>query len=99
MIIVLLQSMSYEACYVGEQTALSTDLQQRYDQLQAPQCTNSTYINVFINKLLPMYHDADIREILCHLWSAVSQLDRIHVRKNNTNHVSHRYILYCYRVI
>ena len=72
--------MSSEICNVGYLTALPTPIQQQYDQLQAPQCTNLTYISTFASKLLFMTYDADIREILCHLNDAVSKLNRIHVR-------------------
>ena len=74
--------MPEEQCYVGPLTPLPTSLQQRYDQLQAPQCTNLTYINTFLHKLqLVLFRndDDEIRNILCHLNEAVFQLRHIHV--------------------
>ena len=71
--------MSEEQCNVGPLTPLPTSLQQHYDQLQAPQCTNLTYINTFLNKMLLFINDNEIRNILCHLSEAVSQLHHIHV--------------------
>ena len=71
--------MSEEQCNVGPLNPLSTSLQQRYDQLQAPQCTNLTYINTFLNKMLLFINDNEIRNILCHLSEAVSKLHQIHV--------------------
>ena len=74
--------MPEEQCYVGPLTPLPTSLQQRYDQLQAPQCTNLTYIKTFFHKLqlvLLRNDDDEIRNILCHLNEAVSQLRHIHV--------------------
>ena len=75
--------MSQEWCEVGPLTPLprtfESDLQQRYYQLQAPQCTNLTYINTFRDKMLLSINDAKIRDILCHLSEAASYLNRIHV--------------------
>ena len=71
--------MSQEQCNVGTLIPLTTDLQQRYDQLKAPQCTNLTYINTFIHEMLLFASDAEISDILCHFRDAVSKLDRIHV--------------------
>ena len=71
--------MPEEHCNVGPLTPLPTSLQQRYDQLQAPQCTNLTYINTFFYKLVLFINDDEIRNILCHLSEAVSQLHHIHV--------------------
>ena len=71
--------MTEEWCEVGSLTALPTALQQRYDQLEAPQCTNLTYINTFRDKMLLFINDAQIRDILCHLSEAASILNRIHV--------------------
>ena len=47
-----------EWCEVGSLTALLTALQQCYDQLEAPQCTNLTYINTFIDNMLLFINDA-----------------------------------------
>ena len=71
--------MPEEQCYVGPLTPLPTSLQQRYDQLQAPQCTNLTYIKTFLHKLVLFRNDTEIRNIWCHLNEAVSQLLHIHV--------------------
>ena len=71
--------MNPEMCYVRESTPLPTALQQRYDQLPAPQCTNLTYIYTFLIKLALFTSDATIRDIMCHLNKAVSNLQNIHV--------------------
>ena len=72
--------MTEEWCEVGSLTALPTAFQQRYDQLEAPQCTNLTYINTFRDKMVLFINDdAEIRDILCHLSEAASILNRIHV--------------------
>ena len=71
--------MPQEWCEVGPLTPLPTALQQRYDQLEAPQCTNLTYINTFRDKMLLFINDAEIRDILCHLSEAASNLNRIQV--------------------
>ena len=72
--------MTEEWCEVGSLTALPTALQQRYDQLEAPQCTNFTYIKTFRYKMLLLsINDAEIRDIICHLDEAASNLNRIHV--------------------
>ena len=72
--------MPQEQCNVGPLTPLPTALQQRYDQLQAPQCTNYTYINTYMNKMLLFINsDAEIRDIYCHLHEAAFNLNRIHV--------------------
>ena len=73
--------MPEEQCNVGPVIPLPTSLQQRYDELQAPQCTNLTYINTFLNKMLLFINDNEIRNILCHLSEAVSQLHHIQVSK------------------
>lgn len=75
----ILQTMDPEVCHVGQRTTLSTALQQRYDQLSSPQCTNFTYIDTFVVKLLPFYQDADVRNVLCHLDYAIINLNLIHV--------------------
>ena len=72
--------MSEEQCNVGTVIPLPTSLQQRYDELQAPQCTNLTYINTFLNKLL-LFNDSEIKNIRCHLNEAARQLDHIQVSK------------------
>ena len=65
---------------MGQLADLPTSLQQRYDQLQAPQCTNLTYINTFSYKMFQfLSDDAEIRDIVCHLDEAVSKLHHIHV--------------------
>ena len=71
--------MPREWCEVGPLTPLPTTLQQRYDQLEAPQCTNLTYINTFRDKMLLFINDAEIRDILCHFSEAASNLNRIQV--------------------
>ena len=71
--------MAEEWCEVGALTPLPSALQQRYDQLEAPQCTNFTYIITFRDKMLLFINDAEIRDILCHLSEASSILNRIHV--------------------
>ena len=71
--------MPQEWCEVGTLTPLPTALQQRYDQLEAPQCTNLTYINTFRDKMLLFINDSEIRDILCHLSEAASNLHRIQV--------------------
>ena len=73
--------MTRQWCEVGLLTPLPTALQQRYDQLEAPQCTNLTYINTFRDKMLLFINDAEIRDILCHLSEAASNLNRIQVSK------------------
>ena len=75
-----LQSMTSENCHVGQLTSLPSDLQQRYNQLPSPQCTNLTYINTFIHKLLLFTtDDAQIRDALCHFHEALANLDYIQV--------------------
>ena len=71
--------MPQETCSPGSVTPLPTALQQRYDQLEAPQCTNLTYINTFRDKMLLFINDAEIRDILCHLSEAASNLNPIQV--------------------
>ena len=71
--------MPQEWCEVGTLTSLPSALQQRYDQLEAPQCTNLTYINTFRDKMLLFINDPEIRDILCHLSEAASYLNRNHV--------------------
>ena len=71
--------MPQEWCEVETLTSLPSALQQRYDQLEAPQCTNLTYINTFRDKMLLFINDAEIRDILCYLSEAASYLNRIHV--------------------
>ena len=71
--------MTEEWCEIGPLTPLPTAVQQRYNQLEAPQCTNLTYINTFRDKMLLFINDAEIRDILCHLSEAASNLNRIHV--------------------
>ena len=66
-------------CFVGSPTALPNDLRQRYDQLPSPQCTNITYMNTFVHRMLSFINDADIRNIICHLTDTVSNLNRLHV--------------------
>ena len=65
---------------MGSLTPLPTTLQQRYNQLQEPQCTNLTYINTFFHKMLSFINDDDeVENILCHLSEAASKLNLIHV--------------------
>ena len=71
--------MTEEWCEVGSLIALPTALQQHYDQLEAPQCTNLTYINTFRDKMLLFINDTEIRDILCHLSEAASNVNHIHV--------------------
>ena len=73
--------MPEEQCEVAPLIPLPTSLQHRYDELQAPQCTNLTYINTFLNKMLLFINDNETRNILCHLNEAARQLDHIHVSK------------------
>ena len=84
-----LQSMtpSSDTCHVGPVTPLPTTLQQRYAQLQAPQCTNLTYINTFVSKLVLFANDADVRNIICHLNEAISSLNSIHVSNNIVGYI------------
>lgn len=74
-----LQSMTSENCHVGQLTPLPPSIQQTYNTLQAPQCTNITYMNTFVHRLLIYTGDADIRNIVCHLSDAVSKLHLLHV--------------------
>jgi len=71
--------MNPEMCYVGQSTLLSTALQHVYDQLPAPQCTNITYIYTYVMKLASFTNDTKIREIVCNLNKAISNLQNIHV--------------------
>ena len=72
--------MTSETCLVEQWTPLSITLQQRYDALPSPQCTDITYIYAFMHKMLLMtIYDAEIRNILCHLREAISNLDHIYV--------------------
>ena len=71
--------MSQERCSPGSVTPLPTAIQQRYNQLEAPQCTNLTFINTLRDKMLLFINDAEVRDILCHLSEAASILNRIHV--------------------
>ena len=72
--------MTPEMCFKREPIILPPALQQRYDQLPSPQCTNITYMNTFVHKmLLLLINDADVRNIICHLTDAVSNLNRLHV--------------------
>ena len=68
-----------EMCFKGQPTILSDALLQRYDQLPSPQCTNITYMYTFVHKMLSFINDADIRNTICHLTDAVSNLNRLHV--------------------
>ena len=72
--------MATETCHVGQLTSLPSGLQQRYDQLSSPQCTNLTYIYTFVYKMLLFtLQDAEIRDIVCNFREAISNLDGIHV--------------------
>ena len=71
--------MTPEMCFKGQLTILPAALQQHYDQLPSPQCTNITYMNTFVHKLLLFLNDADIRNIVCHLNEAISNLNRLQV--------------------
>ena len=67
---------------MGSLTPLPTTLQQRYNQLPEPQCTNLTYINTFVNKMLSFISDdevGNINNILCHLREAAFKRNLIHV--------------------
>ena len=79
--IVYLQLMTSnsELCHVGQLTSLPTALQQRYNTLQGPQCTNLTYIRTFYHKMLTFNSDPDIRNIYCHLHKAAGNLNLINV--------------------
>ena len=72
--------MATETCHVGPLTSLPPDLQQRFTQLSSPQCTNLTYINTFLHKMLLFtVQDADIRDLVHHFREAIANLDGIHV--------------------
>ena len=71
--------MTPELCHKGFPTILPTAHQQHYDQLPSPQCTNITYMHTFVDKLLLFLNDADIRNIVCHLNEAISNLNRLQV--------------------
>ena len=79
MYIVLLQSMPLEQCARGLLSTLQGGLLTRYQQLDAPQCTNITHINAFLFKLVFMSNDPQTREILYHLQVATTNLNHIHV--------------------
>ena len=79
--------MSHEECAVEPVTPLPTALQQRYNQLEEPQCTNLTYINTFRDKMFLFLNDAEIRDILCHLSEAASNLNQIHVSTKYNNEI------------
>ena len=72
---ILLQSINQKSCHVGFPTDLSNSLQQCDDQLPSPQCTNITYMYTFVNKMLLFLNDADVRNIVCHLNEAISNLN------------------------
>ena len=71
--------MNYESCHVGQLISLPPTLQQRYNALSAPQCTNLTFIKTFIHKMVLFVSDPDMRNIFCHLNEAASHLNLIHV--------------------
>ena len=73
--------MTPEMCFKGQPTILpaALDLKRHYDQLPSPQCTNITYMHTFVDKLLLFLNDADIRNIVCHLNEAISNLNRLQV--------------------
>ena len=71
--------MNEEACYVGGLIPLPTALQDSYNLLSAPQCTNHTYIKTFVHKMLSFISDPDITNIVCHLNEAAGNLNLIHV--------------------
>ena len=76
--------MTKETCTSGS-IALPTALQQTYDQLSSPQCTNYTYMQAFVSKMLVhTVNDGDMRNIVCHLTDAIYNLNLIHVRKHIT---------------
>ena len=58
---------------------LPTALQQEYNLLSAPQCTNHTYIKTFVHKMVSFISDPDIANIVCHLNAAAGNLNLIHV--------------------
>ena len=76
-----------ETCHVGPVTPLPPALQQHFDQLQVPRCTNYTYINTFLHKLVLFTNDADVRNIICHLNDAISSLNSIHVSNNVVDYI------------
>ena len=90
--------MTPEMCFKAQPTILSVALQQRYDQLPSPQCTNITYMNTFVHKMLSFITDADIRNIICHLSDAVSNLNRLQVSMHNNNY-SNYVQLVCIHVV
>ena len=71
--------MNSETCHVGQLISLPHNLQQSYNTLSAPQCTNLTYIKTFVHKMLLFLNDPDMRNIVCHLDYAASYLNLIHV--------------------
>ena len=79
--------MSQEQCVVEPRTHLTTALQQRYEQLEEPQCTNLTYINAFRFKMLRFLNDSEIRDIVCHLGEAASYRNGIHVSTKYNNEI------------
>ena len=98
-IMTLLQSMhvaaATETCHVGRLTSLPSGLQQRYNQLSSPQCTNLTYIYTFLYKMLLFTpHDAEIRDLVCHFREAIANLDGIRV-----SYTIQSYTLFIYTLI
>ena len=80
MYIFVLQSMSVERCTRGPLFTLPDGLLTRYQQLDAPQCTNITHINAFLFKLLFRTNDLlQLRDILHHMQLATANLNDIHV--------------------
>ena len=63
---------------VGGLTSLPTALQQHFNSLSAPQCTNHTCIKTFVHKMVSFISDPDLRNIVCHL-DAATNFDLIHV--------------------
>jgi len=79
MYIFVLQSMLVEQCTRGPLFTLPDGLLTRYQQLDAPQCTNITHINAFLFKLVFRTNDLQIRDILYHMQLATANLNHIHV--------------------
>ena len=92
--------MTAAMCFKAQPTILSVALQQRYDQLPSLQCTNNfiTYMYNFVPKMLSFINDADIRNIICHLTDAVSNLNHFQVRMHNNNY-SNYVQLVCIHVV
>ena len=79
--------MTREQCARGPLPVLPADLHQRYHQLTVPQCFNAVNVLVYLYKLVPYLHDAQIRDIFCHLNTARTSLNQTNV--SNYHHVNY----------